>query len=227
MKVFKNLAVATFMSASALFTSCGMSPNGQTGNQELLSGIAAGLLGTTGTNGTAGADLGALIGNVIGAMTTQSGASIVGTWVYTSPTIEFESSNFLAQAGGAIAGQQVASKMNPYFEKLGLKAGAVSITFNQNGTCVYATAKQQYNGNYTYDANTHTLQIVGATTAIKFPKCNASIGLNNLNLTFKTTELLNVIQSLGSKTNNNALSTISTLAGQFNGMQAGLQFQRK
>ncbi len=229
MKTIKTLAAMAIMGSSALFTSCGMSPmgagtqTGNMGNASLLSALGTGMTG----NAANGMDLMSLLGNVIGAMTNQSGASIVGTWVYAGPAVEFESSNFLAQAGGAVAGQQVASKISPYFEKIGLKPGAVKMTFNQDNTCSYTANGKTYNGTYTYDATAHTLNIKGATTAIPFPASNVSFNATNMNITFKTSALLNAVQSVGSKSNNSTISTISTLASQFSGMQTGFQFQRQ
>ena len=229
MKTIKTLAAVSIIGSSALFSSCGMAPmgagtqTGNTGNAALFSPVGGGMTGNTAN----GMGLASLLGNVIGAMTNQSGASIVGTWVYTGPAVEFESSNFLAQAGGAVAGQQVASKISPYFEKIGLKPGAVKMTFKQDNTCTYTANGKTYNGTYTYDANTHALNIKGATTAIPFPASNVSVSATNMNITFKTSALLNAVKSVGSKSNNSTISTISNLANQFSGMQTGFQFQRQ
>ncbi|MDO5446468.1 MAG: DUF4923 family protein [Prevotellaceae bacterium] len=236
MKKIKTLSVAVLMGSAVIFGSCGLGGNG---TSNVASGATAGLgllSALTGGGGTLGniasgasnaVSLASVIGNVIGSMTTQSGASIVGTWVYSGPTVEFESSNLLAQAGGAVAGQTVASKLSPYFEKLGIKPGAMAMQFNQDGTCAYVANNKQYNGTYTYDASAHTLYIKGATSAISFPACNVSVNATSLNLTFKTSALLNAVQSVGSKSGNSTISTISTLANQFNGMQTGFQFTRQ
>lgn len=219
--IFAALATAsTFM----VLSSCGMGSNGS-----LLGTNSTGYSQTSSLLGTQGSQIGSLanlIGGVIGALTNTS-SSIVGTWVYTGPAVEFQSDNFLAQAGGAVAGQQVASKIQPYFEKLGIKAGAVTMTFNSDNTCTYTANGKTYNGTYKYDQSANSLQIVGATSAINFPACNVSVGANNLNITFKTSALLSAVQGVGSKSNNSTLSTISTLAQQFSGMQTGFQFTRQ
>ena len=223
MKKIKFISVAVSFSALVLVSSCGLgttgSMNGTTTSTEsqALSGLST---------LTQSSDLASLIGNVIGSITNQN-ASIVGTWVYTGPAVEFESSNFLAQAGGAIAGQTVANKIQPYFEKLGIKAGAMTMTFKSDNTCTYTSSGKTYSGKYVYDSSANTLQISGITTGISFPSCNVSVGTSSLNITFKTSALLNAVQTVGSKSNNSTLSTVSTLANQFSGMQTGFQFTKQ
>ena len=235
MKKIKTLAASILIGSATLLGSCGGFGGAGTSNVagganagiDLLSLLAGGGLGNVSNVASNATGLASLLGNVIGAMTTQSGASIVGTWVYSGPAVEFESSNFLAQAGGAVAGQTVANKVGPYFEKLGIKPGAMAMVFNQDGTCAYVANNKQYNGTYTYDANAHTLNIKGANSAIKFPACNVSVNATSLNLTFKTSALLNAVKSVGSASGNSTISTISSLANQFSGMQTGFQFVRK
>ena len=223
MKKNSVLVVASTLLIVAV-SSCGMGTNGT-----MMGTSSTGYSQQTSALNSQSSQLGglaSLIGGVIGALTDGS-ASIVGTWVYTGPAVEFQSDNFLAQAGGAVAGQSVANKIQPYFEKLGIKPGAVTMTFKSDNTCSYTANGRTYNGTYKYDSSSHSLQIVGATTTISFPACNASVGLSNLNITFKTSALLSAVQGVSSKSTNSTLSTISTIAQQFNGMQTGFQFTRQ
>ena len=119
MKNFKSISVA-LIATTLSFISCGFGPQGTTtGNTNNNAALEAGVgvLGALLTGGNTTDATTSLLTGVIGSLldNAQSG-SIIGTWVYAEPSVEFTSQNLLAQAGGMIAANQAVSKLAPYYE---------------------------------------------------------------------------------------------------------------
>ena len=226
----KNLFGAAIVSAMLSLASCGglgttSTTTTGTDTGDLIGSVLGTALGT-GTTGT-GMDAGSLIGGVIGQLLggTTSASSIVGTWVYTEPSVQFESENLLAKAGGAVASNTVVNKINPYYQAIGITPGAFAITFNSDNTCSYTMRGQTYNGTYQFDPSTHQITIQGQI--LTFPKAYVTVSANQMAMTFDASKLLTLAQGLASASQNSTLSTISSLSKSFSGMKTGFMFQRR
>lgn len=203
----------------------GAANNGTTGNGDLLGALVGGLVsGGQTTDGTANG--GGLIGNLIstfagGIMTNQS--SLVGTWAYTQPCVQFESENLLAKAGGAYAASTVEQKLATYYSKIGIQPGSFAFAFAQDGTFQYAIGQKVMSGKYTFDASKKTVTLTSQTgmnvTAY------VSITGTQMGLTFDATKLLTLMTSVSAQSSQ--LSSITALAGQFSGMKLGFEFAKK
>lgn len=197
-----------------------------TGSQagaDILGGLLGAVTGTQTTSGTQG-----LLTGVIGALLNGGkSASIVGTWVYNGPSVEFESENLLAQAGGAVAANQLINKMSPYYEKLGIKPGAVVMKFNQDNTCVIQVSGKTQTAQYAYDPNAHTLKITGQNLGLSFGTAYATVSATQMSLTFDSTKILGIAQGLATASGNTTLSTISSLSQSFKGMKTGFKFVKQ
>lgn len=224
MKKINFFAASAFVGLSAIISSCGMGTTGTTlGAPSQVTPAATNTVQSSGQSSL----LGGLIGNVLGSIIGNNESSIIGTWVYTGPSVAFESENFLAKAGGAVAAQSVASKVEPYYEKVGIKPGSVVLKFNQDKTCSFKIKSKEHQGTYEYDPKDGTLKVSGSFGIVKFPKCNASIKLNQMSLTFQTNYILTAIGFLGSNSQSSTLQTIGTISKQYDGMQTGLQFKKQ
>lgn len=165
-----------------------------------------------------------LLGSILGAFgATTNANTIVGTWTYKEPSIQFESSNFLAQAGGVVASQSMVKKLTPYYEKVGLKAGVATITLNANNTCAIVLSTRTINGTYSYNAQNGTITVTSAA-GIKLFTAYASVSLSQLALTLDTSNLLNMLKNVGANSSNTTLSGISGISSSFNGMKTGFLF---
>ena len=234
MKNFKAISVA-LLATTLSFMSCGFGPQGTTtgstnNNAALETGVGvlgALLGGATGSN-TTGDLTSSLLTGVIGSLmnNTQSG-SIIGTWVYAEPSVEFTSENLLAQAGGMIAANQAVNKLTPYYEKVGIKPGTFTMTFNQDNTCIITIAGKTQQANYTYDQNAHTLRITGQVIGLSFGTAYATISSTQMSLTLDSSKLLDVAKNVSSKSQNSTVNAISSIASAFNGMKTGFKFVRK
>ena len=150
-------------------------------NLNLITDIASGLLGNN-----------------------TSESAIVGTWVYKEPAVQFESNNLLAQVGSGLANSTVEKKLKTYYEKLGIKSGSFTITFNADKTCSYTIKNTPYSGTYEFDSSTDKIKIT-TNGILSFPSAYAKVSGNQLELTFETTTLLNLGTSLASSSGNSTL----------------------
>lgn len=169
-----------------------------------------------------------LISGIIGQLTGGKAdeKSIIGTWVYTEPTIQFESENFLSQAGGAVAAKAIIQKIQPYYERMGITAGAFSITFNNDKTCSYVIGGREYSGTYEFDAQNNTLTI-NSSMGFKLITAYVTVSYKNLAITFDSTKLLTLAQSFGANSTNTTISGLTSLTKSINGMKTGFLFNKK
>lgn len=219
--LFAAIIVSTTLLSSCFGTAglAGVGSSTSTGSQNSSSALSS-ILGSVvgGSNGSN------ILGSVLGSfINTTNSNTLVGTWTYKEPTIQFESSNLLAQAGGAVASQTIVNKISPYYEKIGIKPGVARLTLNQDKTCQISLSTKTISGTYTYDQSTGTITVNG-TTGIKLFTAYVSVSMSQLALTLDTTNLLSMMQGVASKTSNSTLSTISGLSSSFNGMKTGFLF---
>lgn len=220
------ITVVTVISCS-LMTSCGGlgqvglgSAGGIGSSSNTATSVFGALASSTGVSGT---ETSSLIGNIIstfagGALTNQS--TIVGTWTYKAPSVQFESESLLTKAGGSYAATQMESKLGGYYQMVGIKPGTFTFTFNKDNTCSYKIGSKTVKGTYTFDSNKKTITIKGQTGAAL--TAYVSVSVNELALTFDATKLLTLVSQAG--TVSQSLSSISSLAGSFSGMKLGFKF---
>lgn len=208
--------------SASVFTACG------TGAQTVGSSTD-GTTGATSTAASGSSDVaGSLLSGVIGSLVNSGkSASIIGTWTYSEPSIEFESSNLLAKAGGTVAANQLVSKLTPYYEKLGVKAGQFTVTFKDDNTCVVNINGMTQTANYTYDSSAHTLKFTGQNIGLSFGTAYATVSSTQLSLTFDSTRLMTLAQSIASASSDTTVKTISSLTSSFDGMKTGFKFVKK
>ncbi len=236
MKKRKTISFASILLGCTVICSCGgsMPTNSTASGQPQTSAEGGGpgailgslLGGATGNTTENTMNTGSLISGIIGQLTSSiSQTSIVGTWTYIEPTVQFESENLLAQAGGIVAGQAVVKKLQPYYEKAGIKAGAVSFTFNEDNSCSFIIKGKEYSGTYEYDNKTNILSIKG-NLGFNLATAYATISANNLALTFDSSKLMSVAQTLGAASTNTTISALSGIASSYNGMKTGFLFKK-
>lgn len=171
-----------------------------------------------------GSAISAIIGLLTGG-TSASTASIVGTWTYAEPTVQFQSENLLAQAGGVYVAQTMVKKLSPYYEKFGFKSGSLKITFNSDNTCSIMSGSRNIPGTYTFNPATNALNIKGQLGLVNL-SAFVTLSPNQMALTFDSTKLITLATALGAGSNNSALSSVSQLAGSYSGMKTGFLFTK-
>ncbi len=229
-----SILIGCLAIAMTAMTSCGSMPSTTTGQSttpatstsqgsSILGALMSGGL-TDNSAINSGSGISGIIGQLIGSVTGSN--TIVGTWSYTEPTVQFESENFLAQAGGAVATKSIVNKIQPYYEKVGIKAGSFTYTFNEDKTCTYTIGGREFTGTYEYDNKNNTL-VITSTLGIKVLSAYVTVSANNLAVTFDSSKLLTLAQTLGAKSNNQTISGLTSLSQSFNGMKTGFLFVRK
>lgn len=231
----KKSILAVAILGTSLLTSCGMLGGQGAGNGSLLGTTNKQQTTTNNTGSALGSVLGSvlgggngssLLGSILGAFGASTNANtLIGTWTYSQPSIQFESSNLLAKAGGGVASQTIINKIAPYYEKVGLKPGVAKITLNQDKTCNIALSSKNISGTYVYDQAAGTLTVT-STVGVKLFTAYVSVSMNQLSLTMDTTNLLGMVQNIGSKSSNTTLSSISSVSKMFDGMKTGFLFTK-
>jgi hypothetical protein len=186
---------------------------------------------TENTSSTTASTLGnlasSLLGKVLGTSVNQE--SIVGTWTYSQPAVQFTSEDLLSQAGGAAAASVVEGKLAEGLSKIGVKAGAMSYTFNEDKTFVMTIGKRSVKG--TYELNAETKEITfhfgqGKLSSLAKLTMTLTKTGDNIDLVSKADKLLKLVQTTISSSSNSTLSTIGKLTEGFDGMMIGFSFTK-
>lgn len=195
-----------------------------------LGNILGGVLGgksseKTTSESTKTSDLISSLTSIFSSEKQASQESIVGTWVYSEPAIVLSSDNFLTNAAAKLAAGKVEDKLSEVLSKYGIKAGALTITFNEDGTFTETIGTKKISGKWTITDSKLNLTF-GKLTSKTIP---VTTQLENNKLMFVTdaTKLLDFVKNIASKSSNSKIQTITSLMKSVNGMEAGLTLERK
>jgi hypothetical protein len=166
--------------------------------------------------------LGKVVSSVTGSSTT---VDLTGTWTYTGSAVEFESTNLLKQAGGTVASSALQKKLDTQLSKVGIKSGKVTFTFNSDNTFTSTVGSRTFSGTYSYDSSSKALTLTYAGLASYTATVNYST--TQMELLFDSSKMLSIVSALGSSSSSSTLSTISSLAGSYDGMKTGLTLKKK
>ena len=165
-----------------------------------------------------------IVENVTG---TTLKVDITGTWTYSGTAVKFESDDLLKSTAASLAASQVEEKMDEYVAKVGIKPGTFSFTFNADSTFTAKVKGKSFKGTYTVSEDYKTMSLQFGK-AIGLKPFNAAISATNsqLDLLFQADKLLELLEKLTASSNNATLKTVSTIAGQYDGMQLGLELKK-
>ena len=211
--VFKMVALSVAMMCSA------------TVSAQDLGGILGNVIGAaTGNNSAAsGGDLISTLPSVFSSDKQASKNNIIGTWSYTEPAIVFTSDNFLTQAAAKLASNKLETKLQTYLTKYGIKPGTFSMTFNEDGTYVRTLNGRTSRGTWTIQDSKLMLTIAG----IKTVAITTQIDGSDMQFVTDATKLLNFFKTMGAKSTNANLQTITSLMKSVKGMQAGITLHKQ
>lgn len=186
--------------------------------QDILGGIA----GAT-TSKPGGSDLISGLTSIFSSKNNANAKNIVGTWEYTEPAILLTSDNMLTNIAAKAASEKLESQIQTYLTKYGIKPGAMSITFTEDGKFSEKLGKKTTNG--TWQIKDGKLIITYGT--IKPVSITTQIEGKNLLITTGANQLLNMMKTFGANSTNTTISSITKLMKNVNGMQCGLTFVKK
>lgn len=158
------------------------------------------------------------IDNATGGQLTA--LAIVSTWNYKAPASRLDGSDVLSTATGALTGSTINTKLQSIFEKVGIKEGFCSITFEKDGTFTMPVKSKSISGTYEFDPSTHSITLntgkMGSFTGYAY------INGADLEIVFPVNKLVEFVTALGSKVS--ALSSITSMLEKFENAYIGFAF---
>lgn len=196
-----------------------MSCMGVSANAQGISDVLGSVLGGS-SNGD---DLVSNLTSVFSSKKQATSEKIIGTWAYSEPAIVFTSDNILAKAGAKIAANKIESKLQEQLNKYGIKQGAFSMTFKEDGTFTETLNGKTSSGKWTIKDSKLQLTIAGVKTLA----VTTQIDGKDMQFVTDATKLLNLFKTLGAKSSNSQIKTVTTLMKSVNGMQAGVTLRKQ
>lgn len=172
--------------------------------------------------------LGGIASTVAGkaSLTTES---VVGTWKYVQPAVKLESDNLLAELGGKVAASKVEEQLKTQVDKYGLSKIGCSFTFNEDKTFSYSIGKLTRQGTYTVD--TSKKKIVMKPRIGKSQTASYELSGDKLSVYMQADGMMKLLQSASSiaskATSSSALSLLSSLSKQYDGMELGVELKKQ
>lgn len=214
MKKVRDLVLAA---ATMLVVSCGV--GGTTGGNQSQTGS---ILGAVLTDVLQGGTISNVITSVIGAQTVTR-ANLIGSWKYVSPDCAFTSENLLAKAGGEVAAAQIRTKVQPYYQQIGISGSNTSITFNEDGTYSAQFRGTPMSGKWTFDEKTYKVNLQGLLLSIN---CYAKRNANGIGLLFEASKLLTLLQTMAAMSGNSNIQAVGEISKNYDGVRLGFDFSK-
>ena len=214
MKKVRHLVLAA---TTMLVVSCGV--GGTTGGNQSQTGS---ILGAVLTDVLQGGTISNVITSVIGAQTVTR-ANLIGSWKYVSPGCAFTSENLLAKAGGEVAAAQIRTKVQPYYQQIGISGSNTSITFNEDGTYSAQFRGTPMSGKWTFDEKTYKVNLQGLLLSIN---CYAKRNANGIGLLFEASKLLTLLQTMAAMSGNSNIQAVGEISKNYDGVRLGFDFSK-
>jgi hypothetical protein len=149
--------------------------------------------------------------------------NIIGTWSYTEPAIMFTSDNLLTKLAAKVAANKLEDKLQSYLTQYGIKPGALVLTFNEDGTCTETLNGKSMKGKWQVKDSKLVLTLGG----IKALQITTQIDGKNMMFVTDATKLLKLFKSVGAKSTNKNIQTVTSLMKNVDGMQAGVSLKKQ
>ena len=203
---------------TAVLLLASVSVNAQIDLDNILNNVLGGS-----SSSQSGSDLVSNLTSVFSSKKQATKDNIIGTWSYTEPAIVFTSDNIIAKAASKVAANKIESKIQSYLTPYGIKPGAYTITFNEDGTYKQTVGGKTTSGKWEVKDSKLQLSAVG----MKALSITTQINGKDMQIVTDATKLLNLFKAVGAKSTNSTLKTATTLMKSVNGMQAGLTLQKQ
>ena len=187
-------------------------------NAQDLGGILNGVLGGGQTE-----DIVSGITSIFSSDKQATTNNIIGTWSYTEPAIVFTSDNLLTKLAAKVAANKLENKLQSYLTQYGIKPGALVLTFNEDGTCTETLNGKTMKGKWQVKDSKLILTLGG----IKALQITTQIDGKNMMFVTDATKLLKLFKSVGAKSTNKNIQTVTSLMKNVDGMQAGVSLKKQ
>jgi len=215
----RKVKVFVLAAASMMAVGC-MAPG--TGGTTGSSSQSGNVLGTVLTDVLQGGTISNVITSVIGAQTVTR-ANLIGSWKYFGPGCAFTSEKLLAKAGGEVVAAQIKTKVQPYYQQLGVNSSNTYITFNQDGTFSASFRGTPLSGNWTFDEKTYKVTLQGMLLTIN---CYAKRNANGVGLLFEAKKLLTLLQTVAAMSGNSNIQAVGEVSKSYDGVRLGFDFSK-
>ena len=149
--------------------------------------------------------------------------NIIGTWSYNEPAIVFTSDNLLTKVAAKVAANKLENKLQSYLTQYGVKPGALVLTFNEDGTCTETLNGKTMKGKWQVKDSKLILTLGG----IKALQITTQIDGKDMQFVTDATKLLKLFKSVGAKSTNKNIKTVTSLMKGIDGMQAGVSLRKQ
>ncbi len=187
-------------------------------NAQNIGDVLSGVLGNQ-----SGSDLVSNLTSVFSSNKQASENNIIGTWSYTEPAIVFTSSNILSQAASKIAANKLESKLQEQLSKYGIKPGKFTMTFKEDGTFTETLNGKTMSGKWAVKDSKLQLTIA----KVKALSLTTQVDGKDMQFVTDATKLLNLFKTLGAKSSNSSIKTVTTLMKSVDGMKAGVTLRKQ
>ena len=227
-KTTSSSTATSSVAASVPTTSTSTTTNSGYSAGSVVAGVLGGLLGggtTTGSSSTGSSIINGILNNVIGSATFSQADLCAHTWKYSKPGCAFTSENLLAKAGGEIAASKIEEDLSKYYSKFGFSKSNTYFTFKTDGTFAAKIDGKSWNGTYTFDEKTHTIQLKGLLlSASGF----ATRTTNGISLLFEQKKLLTLVKTLSklNLTGSTTMSAVSSIVDNYDGVRVGFEMTK-
>lgn len=119
---------------------------------------------------------------------------------------------------------QLESKMETYLEKLGFEEGKVKLNFDGSSSFTLTVNSKDVSGTYSVSESTITFSRSGLSKSVS---ANISLSGSDMQITFEADKLLDFVSSIASLSSSSLMSTVSSLADSYDGMQLGFEFEKE
>lgn len=190
------------------------SANAQNDLQNILNGVL---------NGGQSEDIVSGITSIFSSDKQANKNNIIGTWSYSEPAIVFTSDNLLTKVAAKVAANKLEDKLQSYMTQYGIKPGTLVLTFNEDGTCTETLNRKTMKGKWEVKDSKLILTLGG----IKALQITTQIDGKNMQFVTDATKLLKLFKSVGAKSTNKNIKTVTSLMKSVDGMQAGVTLRKQ
>ena len=184
-----------------------------TGQQQSQSGSSAGSVLGGILNGTGGDILGGIVNGVAGTVFSAP-ISLNGTYIYNGLAMSTASSsgNMLSNLAGSALSSGIESKVNGMIEKIGIKPGAMSFTFNSDNTFTCTVMGIPIGGTYKVGESEKTVTLTFGKMMQFFTMTGTlESGLTEAKMLFPATKMTTFFKKIASVVGKSS-STVSALS---------------
>lgn len=161
--------------------------------------------------------------SVFSAKKQATAEQLVGTWTYQEPAIVFTSGSLVGKAAAKVAAGKVEGMLEKQLEEMGIKSGALEVTFAPDGTLTETIGQQQATGTWLLDG-----QLLRVTIGdIEALPVTTQLSASGLKVVTDATRLLEMFKAFSRHSTDSQVKMVAALLSSVNGLYAGFSLSRK